>query len=186
MDQIELHKQIGEMVYSTLDEKTLQTQRMQNSLHNTSAQLELEKASSEAKDNRIRSLEEIIIELGHDPNDPKGVQVLMKKKDEDIAALRKMVKIPPSLHPQTKGVSQQRKDQDVMAILLALHKILIETEGALEAALKQKEGEKMPQSSQPMINLEEPPQIIIPPLVQTAEAGTSTSEPQATKKEAAA
>jgi len=63
---------------------------------------------------------------------------------------------------------------------------LLETEGALEVALKQKDGDQMPQSSQPIINLEEPPQIIIPPLVQAAEAGTSTSEPQATTKEAAA
>ena len=62
MDQIELHKQTGEMVYSTLADKTLLAHRLQNSLHNTSAQLELEKASSMAKDNRIKSLEEIIIE----------------------------------------------------------------------------------------------------------------------------
>jgi len=99
MDQIELHKQTGEMVYSTLADKTLLAHRLQNSLHNTATQLELEKASSQAKDNRIKSLEEIIIELGHDPNDPKGVQALMKKKDEDIAALRKQIKLPPTLHP---------------------------------------------------------------------------------------
>jgi len=73
MDQIELHKKTGEMVYSTLADKTLLAHKLQNSLHNTTAQLELEKASSQAKDNRIKSLEEIIIELGHDPNDPKGV-----------------------------------------------------------------------------------------------------------------
>lgn len=84
---------------------------------------------------------EIIIELGHDPNDPKGVQALMKKKDEDISALRKLVKLPPTLHPQIEGVAQQRKDQDVVAMLLALHKRLVETEGALETTLKQKEGE---------------------------------------------
>lgn len=89
MDQIELHKQTGEMVYSTLANKTLLAHRLQNYLHNIAAQLELEKASSQAKDNRIKSLEEIIIELGHDPNDPKGVEALMKKKDEDIATLRK-------------------------------------------------------------------------------------------------
>lgn len=99
MDQIELHKQTGDMVYSTLADKTLLAHRLQNSLHNTVAQLELEKASSQAKDNKINSLEEIIIELGHDPNDPKGVQALMKKKDEDIAALRKQIKLPPTLHP---------------------------------------------------------------------------------------
>lgn len=73
MDQIELHKQTGEMVYSTLADKTLMAHRLQNSLHNTTTQLELEKASSKAKDNRIKSLGEIVIELGHDPNDPKGV-----------------------------------------------------------------------------------------------------------------
>ena len=67
MDQIELHKQTGEMVYSTLAEKTLLAHGLQNSLHNIAAQLELEKASSQAKDNIIKSLEQIIIELGHDP-----------------------------------------------------------------------------------------------------------------------
>ena len=58
---------------------------------------------------------------------------------------------------------------------------MLETEGALEAALKQKEGEQIPQPSPPVINLEEPPQIISLPLVQTAEVGTSTSEPQVTE-----
>lgn len=151
MDQIELHKQTGEMVYSTLADKTLLAHKLQNSLHNTTAQLELEKASSQAKDNMIKSLENIIIELGHDPSDAKAVQALMKKKDEDISALRKMVKLPATLHPQTEDVAQQRKDQDVAAMLLTLHKQLVETEGrlvategALEAALKQKQGEKIP------------------------------------------
>jgi len=73
MDQIELHKKNGEMVYSTLAEKAMLTQKLQNSLNNTSAQLDLEKASSLAKDNRIKSLEDIIIELWHDPKDAKGI-----------------------------------------------------------------------------------------------------------------
>lgn len=37
MDQIELHKQTGEMVYSTLADKTLMAHRFHNSLHNTTA-----------------------------------------------------------------------------------------------------------------------------------------------------
>jgi len=185
MDQIELHKQTGEMVYSSLADKTLQAHKLQKSLHNTTAQLELEKASSQAKDNRIKSLEEIIIELGHDPNDPKGVQALMKKKDEDIAALKKLVKLPPTLHPQTEGVAQQRKDQDVVAKLLALHKRSIETEGALEAALKQKEGEQVSQPPQPVINVEDAPQIIVPPTEKAVEASPSASAPKTTEKEAA-
>jgi len=90
-------------------------------------QLVLEKASSQAKDNRIKSLEEIIIDLGHDPKDPKVVQALLKERDADIAALRKMVKLLTTLHPQTEGFAQQKKDDDVVAMLLALHKRLIET-----------------------------------------------------------
>ncbi len=43
MDQIELHKQTGEMVYATLADKTLVNYRLQNSLNNTASQLELER-----------------------------------------------------------------------------------------------------------------------------------------------
>lgn len=89
IDQIELHKQTGEMVYSTLADKEMLSHKLQNSLNNTSAQLDLKKASSLAKDNKIKSSEDIIIELGHDPKDAKGIKALMKKKEEDIAALRK-------------------------------------------------------------------------------------------------
>lgn len=81
MDQIELHKQTGEMVYSTFTDRAMLAHKLQNSLNNTSAQLDLEKESSLAKDNRIKSLEEVIIELGHDPKDAKGIKALMKKKE---------------------------------------------------------------------------------------------------------
>ena len=92
------------MVSSTLADKAMMAHKLQNSLDNTIAQLHLEKASSLAKDNRIKSLEEIIIGLGHDPKDVKGVEELIKKKEEDIAALRKQLKLPPSRHPQTTEV----------------------------------------------------------------------------------
>ena len=105
MDQIELHKQTGEMVYATLADKTMLAKRLENSLNNIAAQLELEKASSLAKDNRIKSLEDIIIELGHDPKDPKAIQTLLKIRDADLAALRKKVKIPATIHPQTDEVA---------------------------------------------------------------------------------
>jgi len=101
MDQIELHKNTGEMVYFALTDKAMLAHKLQNSLDNTTTQLNLEKASSVAKNNRIKSLEEIIIGLGHDPKDAKGINALIKKKEEEIAALRKQLKLPPSRHPQT-------------------------------------------------------------------------------------
>lgn len=99
IDQIELHKQTSEMVYSTLTNKAIANHQLQNSLNNISAQFQLEKASSQAKDTRIKSLEDLVIELGHDPKDMKVAEKLIKKKNNDIDALKKQLKIPPLHHP---------------------------------------------------------------------------------------
>lgn len=141
MDQIELHKQTGEMFYSALTDKVMLAQKLQNSLENRTTQLHLEKASSLVEDNRIKSLEEIIIVLGHDPKDAKGIKALIKKKEEDIAALRKQLKLPPSTHPQTVEVIQQKSEEDMMDLLLKLNERLNDIEQALEKALKEKQGE---------------------------------------------
>ena len=55
LDQIELHKQTGEMIYSTLTDKAMVAHELQDSLNNTNTQLQIEKSSSQAKDNRIKS-----------------------------------------------------------------------------------------------------------------------------------
>jgi len=47
---------------------------LQNSLHNTTTQLQLEKASSQAKDIIIKTLEYLVIELAHDPKDFKAAE----------------------------------------------------------------------------------------------------------------
>ena len=122
MDQIELHKKTGEMVYASLADKTLVNYRLENSLNNTTAQLELERASSQAKDNRIGALEDIIIEIGHDPKDIKGIQALLKLRDADMATLRKRIKVPATIHPQKEEVAQLRHDQDAAALLVSLYK----------------------------------------------------------------
>jgi len=118
--------------------------------------LHWEKASSLAKDNRIKSLEEIIMELGHDPKDAKGIKALIKKKEEDIAALRKQLKLPPSRHPQTTEITEQKSEEDMMDLLMKLNERLTDTEQALEKALKEKQGESTSQ----------PPEVI--PTVTTA------------------
>ena len=89
MDQIELHKKTGEMVYSTLADKAILAQQLQNSLNNISSLYQLEEASSQVKDTRIKSLEDLVIELGHDPKDIKATEQMIKKKNDDIATLKK-------------------------------------------------------------------------------------------------
>jgi len=115
--------------------------KLQNYLNNTYAQLELEKASSLAKDNRIKSLEEIIIELGHDPKDPKCIQALIRKKEEDIAALRKQLKLPITMHPKTTEIVEQKSQEDAMELLMKMNERLEKKEKALEEALQGKQGE---------------------------------------------
>ena len=191
MDQIELHKQTGEMVYASLADKTLVNYRLENSLNNTTAQLELERASSQAKDNIIKALEDIIIELGYDPKDVKAIHELLKLTDADMAVLRKMIKIPATLHPQTEEVAQLRHDQDAAAMLVFLYKQLIQTqeklgesEAALQAALQQKEAGQTSQPPPKIINLEEPPQTTAPPTEQTDQTVSSTSAPPTASEQA--
>lgn len=97
--QIEMHKQTSEMVYSTLTNKAITTDQLQNSLHNTTSQLQLEKASSQAKYTMIKTLEDLVIEFGHDPKDLKVAEQLIKMKNDDVAALKKHLKIPPLHYP---------------------------------------------------------------------------------------
>lgn len=193
MDKIELHKQTAEMVYASLADKTLDNYRLENSLNNTAAQLELERASSQAKDNRIRSLEDIIIEIGHDPKDIKGIQEILKLRDADMVALKRKIKMPATIHPQTDEVAQQRHDKDATDLLVSLYKQLIHTQeklgeseaaqAALQAVLKQREEGQTSQPPPKVINLEETAPITVPPPQQAEQAATSTSAaPPATEQ----
>ena len=64
--------------------------------------MKVDKASSYAKDLRIKSLEESVIQVGYDPTNVKVAKELVKKKNVDIVALRKQLKLPPTEHPQAK------------------------------------------------------------------------------------
>ena len=139
-------------------------------------------------------MEEIIIELGHDPKDIKAVQALLKLRDADMAALRKMVKVLATIHPQTEEVAQLRHDQDAAAMLVSLYKQLILTQeklgeseaaqAALQATFQQKEGGQTSQPPPEIINLEEPPQTTAPPPEKTEQTTPSTSAPAPTTEQA--
>lgn len=53
IDQIDLHKQAGEMIYSTLTSSAMETSKLQTSLNNIHSQLKMEKMSSLAKDTKL-------------------------------------------------------------------------------------------------------------------------------------
>jgi len=66
--------------------------------------------------------------LGHNPKDVKVVEALIKKKDEDTAALRKQLKLPPSWHPQISKVIQNKSEEELMELVLKLNEQLKEIE----------------------------------------------------------
>jgi len=51
----------------------------------------------------------------------------MRKKEEDIVELRKQLKMPPSMHPRTADVVQQKYKEDMMDMLMRLNERLSET-----------------------------------------------------------
>jgi hypothetical protein len=101
-DQMDLHRQTGEMVFSILAHASSTTTKLQVSLSNVQTHLNLEKISSFAKDNKIKSLEELVLKIGHDPSNVKVVEEMLKKKNVDIASLRKQLKLPPTKDSQVK------------------------------------------------------------------------------------
>jgi hypothetical protein len=77
------------MVFSLLAHASTATSKLQVSLNNFQTQLKLEKISSFTKDNRIKTLEELVLKIGYDPSNVKEVEEMIKKKNADIASLRK-------------------------------------------------------------------------------------------------
>jgi len=72
IDQMNFHKQSGEMLYKTITNTDMAVAKLKVSLTNSQAQLKLEIVSSQAKDGKIKSLEDLIIKLGYGPNDVKA------------------------------------------------------------------------------------------------------------------
>ena len=96
LDQIEFHRQSSEMLYSTVETKAMSANKLQNTILNMQYQMKMDKASLYAKDLRIKSLEELVLQVGYDPSNIQVAELLIKKKNQDIAALRKQLKLPQS------------------------------------------------------------------------------------------
>jgi phage terminase large subunit-like protein len=78
----------------------------------------LEKISSFAKDNIIKSLEELVLKIGYDPFNVKEVEEMLKKKNADIESLRKQLKLPPTEDAQAKEIAETKGEKDEMLKLI--------------------------------------------------------------------
>jgi hypothetical protein len=117
-NQMDLHKKTGDMVFHTLAHASASAAKLQVSLNNAQTQLKLEKISSFAKDNRIKTLEELVLKIGYDPSNVKAVEEMIKKKNANIASLRKQLKLPPTEDSQMKEIAEKEGKKDEMLKLL--------------------------------------------------------------------
>jgi ribosomal protein L12E/L44/L45/RPP1/RPP2 len=84
------------------------TKKIQVLLNNVQTQLKLEKVSSLAKDKKNKSLEELMLKIGHDPANIKAAEEMIKKKNVDITSLRKQLKISSTKNPQAKEMAETK------------------------------------------------------------------------------
>jgi hypothetical protein len=117
-DQMDFHRQTREMIFSTLAHASSTSSKLQVSLSNVQTQLKLEKISSFSKDNKIKSLEELVLKIGYDPSNVKAVEEMLKKKNVDITSLRKQLKLPPTEDSQAKEVAEAENEKEELLKLI--------------------------------------------------------------------
>lgn len=79
----------GDIILSTMANTSMALSKLINALSNVQSQLNIEKISSLAKDNKVKSLEDLVIKIGYDPTDFKSTEGIIKKKNTNIVALKK-------------------------------------------------------------------------------------------------
>jgi hypothetical protein len=137
---MDLHRQTGEMVFSTLVNASTTAAKLHISLSNVQTQLKLEKISSFAKDNRIKMLEELVLKIEYDPLNVKVVEDMLKNKNFDIESLRKQLKLPPTEYEKAKEIAEIEGEKDEMLrLIMEQNARLKEMEAELERLLKEKE-----------------------------------------------
>jgi hypothetical protein len=78
----------------------------------------MEKISSLAKENKIKYLEEMVLKIGYDPSNVKASEELLKKNIDDIASLRKQMKLPAIEDSQAKEMAETEGHKEEMLKLI--------------------------------------------------------------------
>jgi exonuclease VII large subunit len=88
-------------------------------------------------------LEELALKISYDPSNVKAVEEMLKKKNADIASLRKQLKLPPTEDSQAKEITETKGEKDEMLkLIMEQNAHLKEMEAELEKLVKEKEQSK--------------------------------------------
>jgi hypothetical protein len=128
------------MIFATLANTSMIVAKLQTSLNNVQSQLKMENISSLAKDNKIKSLEELVLKIGYDPSNVKAAEEILKEKNVDIASMRKQLKILAIEDPQAKEmVETGDHKEEILKLIMEQNAQLKEMEAELENIVKEKE-----------------------------------------------
>jgi hypothetical protein len=107
------------MVFNDLLKTTASKSKLETMVRKVVNQLKQEKWSNKEKKLKIIDLQENIIALGANPDDPEPVQSLVKENDVEIQVLKEKHKIPTTEHVQTKELMefQQEKEKLVEQVM---------------------------------------------------------------------
>jgi hypothetical protein len=72
----------------------------------------LENISSFAKDNRIKSLEELVLKIGYDPSNVKSTEEMINKNNVDIESPRKQLKFPLIEDSKDKEIAEAKYEKE--------------------------------------------------------------------------
>jgi len=99
----------------------------------------MEKVFSLAKDNGIKSLEDLVVKIWYDPKDVNAVEEIIKKKNLYIAALRKQLKLPATEDPLTKEIEENEAQKADMMKLIEKNIQIRQMEAETKKMIKEKE-----------------------------------------------
>lgn len=139
-DQMEMHKQMGEIISSTLTNTTMSLSKLQVSFANIQCQLKMKKVSSLATDNRIKSLEDFVVNIGYDPKDVNVAEEIIKKNNLDIVALRKKLKMTATDDPLTMDIEENEAQKaNMMKMVIEQNIQITQMEAEMEKMINEKE-----------------------------------------------
>jgi hypothetical protein len=85
----------------------------------------------------------MVLKIDYDPMNVKVTEEMIKKKNTDIASLRKQLKLPPTEDSQAKEIAEKEGEKDEMLkLLMEQNAQLKEMEAEMERLLKEKEKMK--------------------------------------------
>ena len=88
-------------------------------------------------------MEELVLKIDYEPANVKATEEMIKKKNADIASLRKQLKLPPTEDSQAKEIAEKEGEKDeMMKLLMEQNAQLKEMEAEMEKLLKEKEQMK--------------------------------------------